>query len=97
MNQVHSEMYEGRSASRGLESEPMALTISFPKVEKPPKFLDQVRYALRTRHYSFKTEKAYIRKKLWKVPLQVVIDLNLEDRLTKLSTNRQKWLYIYNS
>lgn len=38
----------------------MALTISSPKVEKPPKLIDQVRYALRTRHYSFKTEKAYI-------------------------------------
>ena len=29
-------------------------------MKNPPKLLDQVRYALRTRHYSYRTEKCYI-------------------------------------
>jgi len=31
-----------------------------PQVEKKPKLLDQVRNTLRTKHYSMKTEEAYI-------------------------------------
>jgi len=38
--------------------------MAFPKKlkdDKPPKLLDQVRFALRTRHYSYSTEKSYVR------------------------------------
>ena len=31
-----------------------------PPVQKKPKLLDQVRYVLRTKHYSMKTEEAYL-------------------------------------
>jgi hypothetical protein len=36
-----------------------ALTASAPSSAKP-KLLDQVRHAIRTRHYSYMTEKAYV-------------------------------------
>ena len=31
-----------------------------PTTEKKPKLLDQVRFAIRTKHYSLRTERAYI-------------------------------------
>ena len=34
--------------------------VSFPEGGSPPKLLDQVRYAIRTRHYSPRTEEAYV-------------------------------------
>jgi hypothetical protein len=38
-------------------AEPMVSMISSPA---KPKLLDQVRHAIRTRHYSYLTEKAYV-------------------------------------
>ncbi|MBI3000326.1 MAG: integron integrase, partial [Deltaproteobacteria bacterium] len=37
-----------------------AVDISFPAGASKPRLLDQVRQAIRTRHYSYRTEKAYI-------------------------------------
>src|SRR4029453_4215293 len=37
-----------------------ALTASAPSPSAKPKLLDQVRQAIRTRHYSYMTEKAYV-------------------------------------
>jgi len=37
-----------------------AVDVSSPPVPPKPKLLDQVRHAIRTRHYSYMTEKAYI-------------------------------------
>ncbi len=34
--------------------------VSFPEGGSPPKLLDRVRYAIRTRHYSPRTEEAYV-------------------------------------
>ena len=37
-----------------------AVEVSSPPVPPKPKLLDQVRHAIRTRHYSYMTEKAYV-------------------------------------
>ena len=39
---------------------PSAYQSALPSVARTPKLLDQVREALRTRHYSVRTEKAYV-------------------------------------
>ena len=47
--------------SRGrISASPPALTASAPSSSAKPKLLDQVRQAIRTRHYSYMTEKAYV-------------------------------------
>jgi hypothetical protein len=38
-----------------------SLKVSAPPTPPKPKLLDQVRQAIRTRHYSYMTEKAYVR------------------------------------
>ncbi|MGH7784523.1 MAG: integron integrase, partial [Candidatus Binatia bacterium] len=47
------------SSQRPQDSIAQVAAISFPAAQKP-KLLDQVRQAIRTRHYSEKTEKAYV-------------------------------------
>lgn len=42
------------------QSGPPAMAISSPSGAPKPKLLDQVRQAIRTRHYSYKTEEAYV-------------------------------------
>lgn len=52
--------------SAGAESNPTAPSIQLraaplpPAVDQPRKLLDQVRHALRVRHYSYRTEQAYV-------------------------------------
>jgi hypothetical protein len=41
---------------RGAPAKTGSPSVSLPK----PKLLDQVRQAIRTRHYSYRTEKAYV-------------------------------------
>ena len=43
-----------------ISASPPALTASAPSSSAKPKLLDQVRQAIRTRHYSYTTEKAYV-------------------------------------
>jgi hypothetical protein len=44
----------------GISVSQPALTASAPSSSAKPKLLDQVRQAIRTRHYSYMTEKAYV-------------------------------------
>jgi Phage integrase, N-terminal SAM-like domain len=47
------------SSQRPQDSIAQVAAISFPRAEKP-KLLDQVRQAIRTRHYSPRTEETYV-------------------------------------
>ena len=46
--------------SQRADAQQMPNVVSFPDVGARPKLLDRVRHAIRTRHYSSRTEEAYV-------------------------------------
>ena len=60
MNNLITDMSAKRTLAvidGGLNTKP---TVQMGRPVQRPKLLDQVRQAIRTRHYSYRTEKAYV-------------------------------------
>ena len=62
-----------------------------PPVVKKPKLLDQVRYAIRTKHYVWRPKKrtsiglddSFYLEKVWELPYGEIINLGLDKRIMK--------------